>query len=107
MDDATKQVIENVQRYSKELERMGVTKPATEPRDVPLQIGETVDVNGVPMKVLNFTDNSVTVRPEEPLILIVKGVPTYIHKVVNHRDLVLRRFTKQMAQEIIKGTSPQ
>lgn len=79
---------------------------------VGLEKGESINVKmineGVWMKVLNFTEDSVTVRPEIPLLFIVKGVPVYIHKIV-HGDLVLRRLTKKQADEItskMKGMSP-
>jgi hypothetical protein len=82
----------------------GNLPPKPSSREVPLQKGEMVNVNGVWMKVLNFTENSVTVHPETPLILEFKGVPVYIHKIVNG-DLVLRRFTK--AQVARAQASPE
>lgn len=50
---------------------------------VELEIGSRIFANGVNFTVMNVTDKTIVLRPEEVMIIAVKGVPTYLRKVVD------------------------
>ncbi|HMN11178.1 MAG TPA: hypothetical protein PKD55_02490 [Bellilinea sp.] len=77
-----------------------VESTITPPRTVALKKGERLSVNGAEAKVLNFTEQSITVRMDFPIIVVIKGVPMYIHKMQNKRDLVLRVAPEEMLDAI-------
>lgn len=75
-----------------------------EKNEIAVQIGEIVPVNGIPMRVKNFTPKSVVVHPEVPLVFFFKGQPMKLHKLEGG-NLVLRMMTEkeiERAREAVK-----
>lgn len=68
---------------------------------IELENGADILVNGIDMAILNVAENSVTVRPENVLVLVLKGTPMYIHKIVDGA-LVLRPVNRGVSFKRIK-----
>lgn len=53
--------------------------------------GDTISLGGVKGKVLNLTEKTITVRPESPLLISIKGgVLLKISRVMDNGDVLLR-----------------
>ena len=76
-------------------------------RNIVITPGSIEMVNGAEMKVLNVTPNSLTLRPVEPLVMVVRGIPMIIHKVINGTDFVLRRMTEAQIKEMLSEQTPR
>lgn len=50
---------------------------------VELEIGQKILANGVNFTVMNVTDKTIVLRPDEVMVIAVKGVPTYLRKIVD------------------------
>ena len=75
-------------------------KPKAKPRNVKIDRGERIHLNGAPAQVLNVTEKSLTVRLDEPIMATIKGVPVYVSKLIGTRDLVLKIVTPNMLLRI-------
>lgn len=66
---------------------------------VEVHVGEIVKMGITPVKVLNTTEKSVTVRPLKPLLTSFKGLPVRITKVLPNKDVVLKIATPKELEE--------
>lgn len=76
---------------------------STKPQIVDVMLKEEVDVHGIPMTVMNVTEHSVRIRPHDVLVVVFKGIPMQIAKVVDG-DLVLRPIPPGVSMNRIKPT---
>ncbi len=76
-------------------------------KEIELAIKDVIEVNGLPVIVINIAAQSITVRPEKEPVYRVEGVPCKLHKRHDNGDLVFRPLDKKVKIERVHGTTGQ